>query len=58
MRTFHRIWAFLSRNFWTACPKCHQHFGGHEAHHHHVKIEGVAYRFVCGRCKPKQLAAT
>ena len=50
MRFFHRILAFLLGTFWTACPRCHVHFGGHQGIHHHVKIGDENYRFVCKNC--------
>jgi hypothetical protein len=47
---FHRVTAMVLRKFWATCPVCHRKFGGHQKHAHLVKINGVNYRYACGKC--------
>lgn len=55
MRIFHRLLAAILFRFWTQCPRCLKHFGGHQRYAKHVAFKGenkliVTYRYVCPKC--------
>lgn len=51
MRQLHRLWAWLAGYFWIPCPKCGEHFGGHEVADFSVRV-GDKLKVVCKRCDP------
>ncbi len=56
MRFIHRVIALLMLKFWTPCPCCGVHFGGHEKYAQFVALNGKSYRYACWKCHQRSIS--